>query len=191
MILPEPFARRIAQLFEQMDHAYDAVADNCGFVCNGCEDNCCMTRFYHFTVLEWLYLHRGLQTLPDDRRAAVQSHAAHVVDQMQALEGSGAPVRVMCPLNQQGRCVLYAYRPMICRLHGIPHAMQRPDNRTMQGPGCADFDRQCGPSNENGLDRTPLYAAMAKLEQALRQELGFKDKIKMTIAEMIVNNEIP
>ena len=77
---------------------------------------------------------------------------------------------------------------MICRLHGIAHRLKRPDGQIQTGPGCDDFYTQCGPSPKGQLDRTPLYVAMAQLEQQLRQETGYDQKIKMTIAEIIMDD---
>ena len=51
MKIPGPFRQSVIYLFEQMDRAYDAAARNSGFVCNGCRDNCCLTRFYHHTLV--------------------------------------------------------------------------------------------------------------------------------------------
>ena len=106
---------------------------------------------------------------------------------MAALERRGDLIRVMCPLNERGRCALYDHRPMICRLHGIPHGLRRPDGRLLTGPGCDDYYAQCGNSDPAHLDRTPLYTVMADLECRIRAQLGFSRKIKLTVAEMIIN----
>jgi Fe-S-cluster containining protein len=188
--IPPHLRRRVIDLFEQMDSAYDDVARQSGFVCNGCKDNCCMTRFFHHTLLEYLYLKDGLTGLEPEVLGEVKAQAQSVVEQTAAMEGDDKPIRMMCPLNEAGRCILYAHRPMICRLHGIAHMLQRPDGQTQTGPGCDDFYIQSGPSPDLRLDRTPLYVAMAKLERELRETLGFNGKIKMTIAEMIID-EIP
>jgi Fe-S-cluster containining protein len=188
--IPPHLRRRVIDLFEQMDRAYDDVARQSGFVCNGCKDNCCMTRFFHHTLLEYLYLKDGLAGLEPEVLGEVKAQAQSVVEQTAAMEGDDKPIRMMCPLNEAGRCILYAHRPMICRLHGIAHMLQRPDGQTQTGPGCDDFYIQSGPSPDLRLDRTPLYVAMAKLERELRETLGFNGKIKMTIAEMIID-EIP
>lgn len=86
--------------------------------------------------------------------------------------------------------MLYKQRPMICRLHGIPHALRRPDGRTRTGPGCDDYYRQCGPGAGAPLNRTPLYMAMADLERRLREKLNYREKIKMTVAEIIVDDTL-
>lgn len=190
MNIPASIRIQIIELFGQMDRAYDTAAQKTGFVCNGCNDNCCMTRFYHHTLLEYLYLKSGLASLDPDVLEKVRVQAGSALEQMAELEQSNQPIRVMCPLNTAGRCILYEQRPMICRLHGISHTLRRPDGQIQSGPGCDDFYAQCGESIENHLDRTPLYVALAKLERELRDSMGFNRKIKMTIAEMIVDDRL-
>lgn len=179
-----------ARLFAQMDAAYDRTARTAGFACNGCEDNCCRTRFYHHTLMERLYLQSGLTALPLQQQRRIRDRARAAVGQMEALERDGRPVRVMCPLNEQGRCTLYDHRPMICRLHGIPNTLRRPDGRILNGPGCDDYYLQCGPTSGDRLDRTPLYTAMADIERRLRDRLGFNSKVKLTVAQMILKDRV-
>jgi hypothetical protein len=181
-----PYAVRLREIFTAMDLAYAAAADKCGFHCSGCEDNCCRTLFYHHTYLELFYLFSGLEGLNPERRAALQSRAKDVCRQMEAAPAESETSQRMCPLNFSGLCGLYAYRPMICRLHGIPHVLQRPDGRKMVGPGCDDFHRQCGSPGDAVLDRTPHYAALASLEREFRQAMGLTDKLRLTVAEMII-----
>ena len=190
MKIPGPFRQSVIYLFEQMDRAYDAAARNSGFVCNGCRDNCCLTRFYHHTLVEYLYIKSGLEEIGPQALADVKIRAMAALEQTAKMEQDQKPGRVMCPLNTAGRCMLYAHRPMICRLHGISHALRRPDGRLQTGPGCDDFYAQCGASKEAQLDRTPFYVAMAKLERQLRQALGFYQKIKMTIAQIIIDDSV-
>jgi Fe-S-cluster containining protein len=95
----------------------------------------------------------------------------------------------MCPLNRDGQCVAYPYRPMICRLHGIPHELHRPGGKIIKNPGCDSFFDQCrdrGTTEYIRFDRTPFYQQMAMLEKELRQETGYAEKIKLTIAQMLV-----
>ncbi len=188
MKIPSQLHRHALDMFEKMDRAYDVAAQASGFVCNGCTDNCCMTRFYHHTLLEVLYLKEGLASLPQEVLAKVIARAESVVEQTADLERGDQPVSIMCPLNEADRCILYAHRPMICRLHGLAHLLRRPDGQIQTGPGCDDFYRQCGLSSEGLVDRTPLYIAMAQLERQLRAALGVDQKIKMTIAEIILND---
>ncbi len=190
MKIPSQLHRRVIDMFAQMDRAYDTAAQASGFVCNGCKDNCCMTRFYHHTLVEVLYLKEGLASLSQEALAKVRALAASAVAQTAEMERDDQPVRIMCPVNEADRCILYPHRPMICRLHGIAHMLRRPDGQVQTGQGCDDFYTQCGLSTDGLLDRTPLYIAMAKLERQLREELGFDRKIKMTIAEITLDDSI-
>jgi len=180
-----PYLEKLADLFNRMEKAYDAVAGAYGFTCTGCEDNCCLTLFFHHTLLEYLYLYRGYAQLPGEEQAHLQAAAARVNREVASAAEKGVPLRVMCPLNRQGRCTLYRHRPMICRLHGIPNEMRRPGGPAARSPGCGDFDRQCGQRPYIPFDRTPLYAEMARAERALREMVGFGEKIRLTVAQMI------
>jgi len=177
---------KLADLFDRMEAAYDRVAADYGFQCKGCEDNCCLTLFFHHTLLEYLYLYRGYVQLPAEERDRLHQAALQVNRELARSQENGETVRIMCPLNRDGSCTLYHYRPMICRLHGIPNEMRRPAGEApTRGPGCGDFDRQCGDHPYIPFDRTPLYMEMAQLEKALREELSFNEKTRLTVAQMI------
>jgi len=173
----EPHLEKLADLFQRMEAAYDRVAAEYGFRCEGCADNCCLTLFHHHTLLEYLYLYRGYAQLAAEERDRLRQAALQVNTALAHAREKGETVRIMCPLNRDGRCMLYNYRPMICRLHGIPHEMR--------GPGCGDFDRRSGDHPYIAFDRTPLYMEMARAEKALREALNFKEKTRLTVAQMI------
>jgi len=180
------FFDRLQLAFADMDRQYDAAAEYYGFHCNGCEDNCCRTRFYHHTYLEFLYIHAGLNNLAHQKKQEVQSRAAFVCHKIEKADEMATPVRQMCPLNSDGLCLLYKYRPMICRLHGIPHELRKPGQSAIHGAGCGMFLVQCSEKSYRKFDRTPFYFGMAKLESELKLAIGLSGKIKMTIAEMIL-----
>lgn len=168
-----------------MDLKYKEAADYYGFDCKGCEDNCCFTRFFHHTLLEYLYIMEGYGTLDRAKQVEVKRRALEVCRKTDEAVEKGIPVRVMCPLNFDGLCLMYDYRPMICRLHGIPHELQRPGQSTMYGLGCDTFNKQCQEKELFKFDRTPFYIEMAELEKELRQEVGVRQKIKLTVAQML------
>lgn len=178
-----------AALFARMDAAYDAAAAQYGFVCAGagCTDNCCLTRFHHHTLVEYCFLMEGFAGLDPALQDALQNRAAAVNRAVAEEEAAGRTPRIMCPLNQDGRCLLYAYRPMICRLHGIPHVFAHPFQGTISGPGCHEFEARCGASEGRPLDRTAVYRDLSRLEQEFRQMTGVTEKIKKTVAQMLVN----
>ena len=181
------FLERLKEIFTAMDQAYQAAADLYHFSCGGCDDSCCRTRFYHHTYLEYFYLLKGYRTLEREKMNEIQNRARRVCDELETADEKGEKVRRMCPINFDGLCSLYEYRPMICRLHGIPHELHKPDRDVVFGTGCDVFSRHCGQEQYHVFDRTPFYYEMAELENKLKQATGITAKIKMTVAEMIVS----
>jgi len=181
-----PFMDRLRALFSDMDREYGRVAARHGFYCQGCEENCCLTRFHHHTLAEYLYLWNGFRELPEPERQSVRRRAENVIRQTAELENKGEPVRIMCPVNVDGWCRLYPRRPMICRLHGLAHELRRPGGGAVRGPGCDLFTRTAGDKPYIPFDRTPFYTEMARLEQSLRASLPASERVRMTVAEMIV-----
>jgi Fe-S-cluster containining protein len=179
------FIDQLKQIYAAMDRAYNTAAGHYGFACAGCGDNCCRPRFYHHTVIEYTYMIEGLKTLTPLKQDEVRSRAMIAVDKVARSDSNGESVRLMCPLNFDERCILYPYRPMICRLHGIPHELKKPGQKTIYAPGCETFDHQWGRIGYFEFDRTPFYRELANLEQQVKQALGISGKFKMTVAEMI------
>lgn len=180
-----PFIQRIETLYKKMDEKYNETAGYYGFLCGGCEENCCFTRFYHHTFAEYLYLQKGFETLSPGNRAKIQERAFTVSSRTVELDNAGLPVRLLCPLNYDGMCVLYDFRPMICRLHGLPHELIMPGGGKKTGPGCGEFNARCGEKEYLKFDRTPFYAEMAVLEKDIKEAMGVSEKIKMTVAGML------
>ena len=186
-----PLLDQLASLFEQMDAAYATVAGQYGFQCNGCVDNCCRTRFYHHTLIEYLYLLEGMNALDADDAREILLRARQVREKMADADRQGKAFFMMCPLNRDERCILYPYRPMICRLHGIPHELRRIDGNVVKMPGCDAFFSQCrdrGKTDYIRFDRTPLYRQMAMLEKELRLATRFDTPIKLTVAQMLATH---
>jgi Fe-S-cluster containining protein len=182
------FIERLKKIYAAMDQAYRRAARHYRFNCDGCQDNCCQSRFYHHTVIEHAYLLEGLKMLAIKKQSEVKSRAKNVVDPTSGGDLRKEAIRLMCPLNFDELCILYPYRPMICRLHGIPHELKKPGQGTQFGPGCETFGHRCGHKSYFKFDRTSFYRELAMLEQAVRQKLGFAGKIRKTVAEMILSH---
>jgi len=179
------FLDQLKLIYAEMDQKYKVAADYYDFHCRGCEDNCCLTRFYHHTYLEYFYILKGYSDLLSEKKITVKEGATDVCKRTADLDEKNQKVRLICPLNDNGLCILYDYRPMICRLHGISHELHRPDGKIIYGPGCEAFTKLSEGKGYFKFDRTPFYLKMANLERDLKKELGITQKIKMTIAEMI------
>jgi len=185
-----PFLERLRQLFVDMDAAYARAAAAAGFDCRGCEDSCCRSLFHHHTFLEFLCLREGFEALPAGERETILA-AARMVAASQARPAPDPGTRPMCPLNVGGRCRIYAHRPMICRLHGVEHELHPPGRPALIGSGCREFER-CRGAARNGerFDRTPLYARLAALENEFRQAAGLRQRVKLTVAEMLLRHGV-
>ncbi len=71
----------------------------------GC-DACC--RHLNLFWVEAVALALALEQLPEEAAEAIRERARR--------SGADAP----CPLLEEGACLLYADRPIICRTHGLP-----------------------------------------------------------------------
>ena len=175
-------------LYAEMDRDYDRAAGASGFACNGCEDNCCRSLFYHHTYLEYFLLHKAMADLPCARQQEIVERATAYVRSVS--ESRPDEEQAMCPLNEKGRCILYSVRPMICRLHGIPNEFMPPGHPQRLEAGCRDFYQQCGPQEKHRLDRTPHYFELARLEAEFKRCLGLNQKMKLTVAEILLRKPV-
>jgi len=180
----ESYLKKLRNIYETMDRAYGEAMAFYGFDCNGCQDNCCRTHFFHYTIAEYLFLIRGFSTLEGGLQEEIVTRAQEMSD-------SGQKENYLCPLNLHGRCLLYPYRAMICRLHGLPFEVQRPDGLIDEGPGCERFEKEgfCRGLPYRRIDRTPFYRDLANLEREIRQEIQYPRKFKLTIAEMLKDGQ--
>ena len=178
----------LAELYSEMEEAYNLTAQHIGLSCEGCIDNCCRTFFQHHTYIEWAYLWKGLEQFKEKARTALVIRAQEYVAQSRDLLEQGKQPHIMCPLNENGLCQLYEHRLMICRMHGVPNSFVRPDGNKLTFPGCIRSQALYATLEEAPiLDRTPHYRKLASLEMTLRgsnpQRLA---RVNLTIAEMLV-----
>lgn len=182
-------SRQVAVLYGDIENTYDLVAAKLDFSCRGCSDNCCDSYFQHHTYTEWAYLWEGLRQLDDGRRRAILGRAAAYVREADRMMARGQRPDIMCPLNDEGRCSLYRHRLLICRLHGVPASIARPDGKQLHFPGCFRCQERAGQAEAGGqvMDRTGFFKRMVTIEVGL---LGAGSrpapKIKLTLAQMLV-----
>lgn len=179
---------KLSQLYSQMEEAYNHVAGEIGLSCSRCPDNCCTSYFRHHTYIEWAYLWEGMESQSHENQREFINRAEVYVRQSQVLMAQGLRPDIMCPLNDQGLCRLYANRLMICRLHGVPNSFVRPDGKKMSFPGCFRCQELCSHLKEVPvLDRTDLYRDLASLEMAfVGPKIKTLPRVNLTLAEMLV-----
>lgn len=192
LTLSDALTAELEQIYQTMQGEYDRIAEQIPLTCADCPDNCCDSWFFHHTYSEWAYLWQGLRLLDEQTLARITVRAKEYVRQIQAQLAARQLPRMMCPLNEQGRCGLYSHRLLICRMHGIPSVLTRPDGQTLRFAGCSRCqtivqERQRNPDEVPSMHRTQLFSRMAAIESRLlggsRQSYP---KVKKTIAEMII-----
>jgi uncharacterized protein len=104
----------------------------CGEGCDGC------CRHVSLFRVEAVALAEALGCLPAER-------AAHIRELARAASTSDA-----CPLLENGRCLLYAARPIICRTHGMPLLIEQEGGKRIDS---------C-PKNFRGVATIPAVAVI-------------------------------
>ncbi len=141
---PTPFFERYETLAREADAVFSRVRDAFpgGVTCReGCSD-CCYALF-DLTLVEAAYLNaaflRAFPSGPERSAILERAHAAdrkiHAIkrgafkaeqagEDVRAILEAIARERVRCPLlGDDDRCVLYAARPLTCRVYGAPTAV--------------------------------------------------------------------
>ncbi len=187
--LPAQVFRKLSVLYEDMQTQYVNHAQVLGLTCDQCADNCCTSYFQHHTRVEWAYLWEGLSELPDQTRNKFTQRARDYVRLAGEALAEGRRPAIMCPLNDEGRCGMYAHRLMICRLHGVPNRLRFPSGKVVDFPGCYRSQALC--ANRivfPVLDRTAMYARLMELEMQFvgPRRVRTLPRVDLTLAEMIV-----
>ncbi len=183
--------QELEDIYTELQREYERVAGELQFSCSGCSDNCCDSYFLHHTYAEWAYLWEGVRGLEQKKQEALIDRAKAYLVACEKAEQKGERPQVMCPINNDGLCELYKHRLLVCRTHGVPAKMTRPDGQSMQFPGCfrcQDIVEEKGLKNVLiPVERTPLLRRLAMLENnLLYMKRHLHPKVKLTIAEMLV-----
>jgi len=179
--------KQLKSLYGSMDAEYTKVAKQYEFQCKGCKDNCCKTLFYHHTYIEYLYLLKGFEKVNKSKQKQIINNCILVSKEHQKVATNKKTHKIMCPLNYDNLCILYEFRPMICRLHGIPSEFTHPTHKIIYSPGCASGTLLFKDKGYILFERTPYYQKLAELEKQFRQKKKLVKKIKKTVAQMLIN----
>lgn len=191
VVLTEKMIRELEDIYQKLQNEYVRVAEELEFSCDGCPDNCCDSYFLHHTYAEWAYLWLGVAELAPEKQQELIERARIYVEKSEAAIEQGERPQHLCPLNENGRCILYKHRMLVCRTHGVPATMTRPDGQTLRFPGCFRCQEivESKPEEEQAthVERTPLLQRLALLESELLQNRRhLVPKVRLTIAEMLV-----
>jgi hypothetical protein len=193
IVLSPAMSLELGDIYKAMEQQYDSLASEISLTCSGCRDNCCDSYFLHYTYCEWAYLWEGIRALDDETLERIVDRSKQYVEESRKILERRERPKLMCPLNDDGLCSLYFHRLMICRLHGVPASMTRPDGQTLKFPGCFRCQEIIQEKYEQEdevpfMNRTELLGRVATLEsELLKGRRHLFPKVRRSIAEMIAN----
>jgi Fe-S-cluster containining protein len=139
-----PIFKKYEKIVDLVDSAFERVKKQNGDLVK-CESGCsdCCHALFDLTLVEAIYInHRFLELFKDQKREEIIERANSAdrkiykikrqafkeiekgQNEVKILADIGAE-RVRCPLlDKEDRCELYQYRPITCRVYGIPTAIQ-------------------------------------------------------------------
>lgn len=181
---------RLEELFQRIDSAYATRAADAGFSCEGCDgEACCTVDLILHTYVEKAYLRRAFELLDESEREDILDRCSTVLASKRRDPDGDEYRSTICVLNLDGGCRLYPYRPMICRLAGIPHHIRRPDGRVIESGGCRRFETDIRPTRPDvRIDRTDFYQEMARIEIEAVRALGGRC-VSQTVAETLADDD--
>ncbi len=185
----ESLILRIRELYDKIDKTYAAAAEKIDLTCEGCDGVvCCTVDFTVHTFVEMSYLKQGFYALDPSVQGEILTKSRRMVSAKQQAPKGDDYRKAVCALNSAGACILYEYRPMICRLAGIPYFFTKPNGSKLESGGCKKFDESIPAKNSGAiLDRTEFYREMAAMEIKAVIARGERTE-KLTIAEILVSD---
>lgn len=154
----------------------------CASGCSGC-----CRGLFDISLLDARLLRSGFDRLPAEVRALPMAQAQQRLEALQRLwPGFAAPYLLNllpddawmampeddltpCPLlGADGRCLVYDWRPLTCRLHGVPQFL--PDGEVWHEEGCSSNFLHTDPQQMAGLAWD--FPALHAQEFCLGQELA-------------------
>ena len=102
--------------------------------CMGCS-SCCENGDYPLSALELEYLMQGYAKLSDKLKIKVQTNIKNI-------QKGGA-----CPFLIDKKCLIYPFRPIICRVHGLAYICR---GNVVKVPFCANEGKNYANVYKNG-----------------------------------------
>jgi Fe-S-cluster containining protein len=162
----------------------------------GCSD--CCHQLFQITEIEAAHVSAGVRNLPDLTRKHLIERAISYMEARQKLvavrgepEAWGslpaAGSRLACPALQDGTCLIYKYRPLICRKFGIPLYNPEKPGRVFAcelnfRDGEAIEDRQLV------TIQTGIHDRWKQLQRDYNDAAGHRDSRPITVARAIVED---
>ena len=183
----EPFFREYERLAAAAENTFKKMEAEYGNYIN-CKIECtdCCYALFDLSLIEAVYIHHRFDEVVSEEKKVQILERANQSDRnvykikkkaYKAYEAGKtedeileqmASEKVQCPLlNDDGRCELYAFRPITCRLYGIPTAIGG------KGRTCGKSDFQKGtsyPTVNLDIIHKKLYEISTELARAIRSK---------------------
>jgi Fe-S-cluster containining protein/protein tyrosine phosphatase (PTP) superfamily phosphohydrolase (DUF442 family) len=137
-----PFFHDYEVLLDRMDAVFqDAAAKDRSILSCGLETDACCYELLELTFVEAAYLNHHVNRMlaAHERRSAIEravevagrtkailrtleAGEGRMMDDRENLLKSYRASKILCPLNIDGKCTVYPFRPIACRTYGIPAA---------------------------------------------------------------------
>lgn len=147
--------RRYGKFLDEASRFYKTASEKHRVGCKkGCAE-CCSSGFFDITLLDAMYINASLRKIPAQVRHRIVSKAQAQLDVLERKKAffrsdpilydqkaidivSRRSMRVQCPALENNRCLIYDYRPHICRIFGPTIRGKR---RAVHLEGCGYFKR--------------------------------------------------
>ena len=191
-----PFFKRYEAISALAQNVFDQVSTNhasCVRCNRGCDD-CCYALF-DLTFIEAFYINHQFNRLFQGKNKLDQVEKANRIDRRiykikknafkELNSGKNedsilldmAKVRIRCPLlNDENLCDLYEYRPITCKLYGIPTAIRG------EGYSCGKSGFSEGHEYPT-VNLDPIQSELFKISSDLLSEIKSKH---LRLAEMLI-----
>ena len=139
------------------------------FCKSGCS-NCCKESYYPVSALEYEYIKLGLSRLDKDKQILVLNKAFNIFIkrfEFIKINGENALFNYECPFLKDKNCIIYEYRPILCRTYGLMTIDNRDQNK-FNFPNCVNYGLNYANVMENNF-----------VSQQKADKLGFSAKIKV------------
>ena len=127
-------------LVQKADQAFQGISEEFE-ACVRCEPHCadCCHAVFGLFLIEAVFIKQDFDKLGEKERAAALKRADEAKRELEVLERtlkefegdprmmaySMARARIRCPLlSDNNECILYPFRPITCRVYGIPTLLQ-------------------------------------------------------------------
>lgn len=162
----------------------------------GCSD--CCSQLFQITEIEAAAVSTGVRLLGPALRRRLEARARDYVTQRAALTNQGGEAeawgslpppgaRLPCPALEDGRCQIYAHRPLICRRFGMPLFNPERPGRVY----ACELNFAAGDAIDDGQlvqIQTGLYESWKDIQGWYNEHGGLRDPEPITVARAILED---